>query len=87
MSLHRPITIKTKDPLVRQVFERLNQSPYTIEDLADAVGINKSTLSTWASGRTRNPSAANLQAAFNFLGFKLVVRPMSDPEPSGFTLY
>lgn len=63
------------DPLVRELFARANAKGFTARQIADAVGVAEGTVKHWQMGRV--PGVSNIQAAFNALGYEMVVTPRS----------
>lgn len=64
-------------PLVKRLFAEMDKQQIGVLDMSERSGVNKNTIKDW---RTRTiPSADNLIACFNVLGFELtVVRRKSD---------
>ncbi len=70
----RKLTIPgSAHPLVRRLFEEMNNQQICMLDVAERSGVNKNTLKDW---RVRTiPRVADLEACFNVLGLTLVARP------------
>lgn len=63
-------------PLVRQLFELMNQEMIVMRDIAPKAGIQPCTISTW---RYRSaPTLPLFQAALNALGYDLKIVPLAD---------
>jgi len=59
-------------PLVREMFELLNDQRMVISDIADKSGVRAGTISDWRY--RRSPTVVTFEAALNALGFELVIR-------------
>lgn len=79
MSITHPVTCRSKNPHVRKLFARLNQTEITVQQLAEQIPISSYTIHSWAAGRYA-PSITNLEAAFNVLGYTLIDRPMEPKD-------
>lgn len=60
------------DPLVRGLFEHMNQLGVTYRSVEKSAGLARNHLTKWKSGRA-SPSFSNLQAVCGALGLRLVV--------------
>ena len=65
-------------PLVRQLFEALNSERTTLTELARHSGIQRKTISDWRY--RRRPTVDLLDAAFNALDRRLVVKRIRTPK-------
>jgi hypothetical protein len=63
-------------PLVRQLFELLNDQRVVISDIAEKSGVQAGTISDWRY--RRSPTVVTFEAALNALGFELVIRRRKD---------
>lgn len=63
-------------PLVRKLFEIANRDKTLLCEIAERAGLKRGTIKDWR--HKSNPSVPNLQAAFNALGYELVVRPIRE---------
>ena len=63
---------KKAHPLVRRLFEILNDQHLVVSDIAERAGIKASTISDWRY--RRSPSVQNFEAAINALGYELHIR-------------
>jgi transcriptional regulator with XRE-family HTH domain len=58
-------------PLVRRLFEIINEQRATIQEVADKAGVQRGSISDW---RYRNsPLLSTFEAALNAVGYKLVI--------------
>lgn len=73
-SYHR--NLPPHDPIVRRIFEEIDNQQVAMQDLADRAGVNRVTISAWK--RRNNPSLANIQAVANVLGLEIVIRWKKD---------
>lgn len=63
-------------PLVRRLFTEMNRQQIGVSDMAERVGVSRFTMNGW---RTRHcPRIVELEACYNVLGLRLVVKPVSD---------
>lgn len=63
-------------PLVRRMFELMNEEKVVMRDIAPKAGIQPCTISTW---RYRSaPTLPLFQAALNALGYDLAIVPLRD---------
>ena len=62
-------------PLVRRLFEEMNDQHIGMLDMAERSGVNVNTINDWK--RRCMPSVANLEACYNVLGLTLTPRPHS----------
>jgi transcriptional regulator with XRE-family HTH domain len=59
-------------PLVRRLFDEMNDQKIGILDMAERSGVNKNTLNDW---RTRTvPTVDNLEACMAVLGYELTFK-------------
>lgn len=73
MRMFRRLTIPARaHPLVKRLFEEMNEQQIGVIDIAERSGVNKNTISGWR--HRANPDLINLEACFGVLGHKLVVR-------------
>jgi len=56
-------------PLVRRLFEIMNQQMVCMTDVAPRAGFRRRTLAEW--GARRNPTITNFEAVLNALGYEL----------------
>jgi DNA-binding phage protein len=71
--MFRRLSIPDKaHPLVRRLFEEMNEQCIGIMDLADRAGISRYTLKGWR--KNHSPEINNLEACYSVLGMALVVR-------------
>ncbi len=63
-------------PLVREMFELLNEQRMVISDIAEKSGVRAGTISDWRY--RRSPTVVTFEAALNALGFELVIRRRKD---------
>lgn len=69
-------------PLIRTLVVEMNRQKVSMYDIADRSGVPRQTIYNWRRGTV--PNAANLDAAFNVLGFRLVPMPLNhQPEMKG----
>lgn len=59
-------------PLVRRLFAEMKAQGVSVPDLAAKAGVTDQTIYYWRTAKA--PSVPNLVAAFNALGFDLVVK-------------
>ena len=68
-------------PLVRRLFAEMNHQRIGLTDMAERVGVSRRTMNGW---RTRHcPRIVELEACYNVLGLRLVVKPVIDPGHGG----
>lgn len=60
-------------PLVRRLFELMNEERVCMHDVAARAGVRRGTISDWRYNR--NPQLPVFEAACNALGYELVIRP------------
>jgi DNA-binding XRE family transcriptional regulator len=65
-------------PLVRTLYELLNERKLSISDVARPSGIALNTISEWRY--RRSPSVNSLQAVLNALGHQLAIVPKKDSD-------
>jgi transcriptional regulator with XRE-family HTH domain len=68
-------TLKIPDcghPLVRRLYAEMNNQRVGVNDLAERSGLERNTIQNWK--RTTSPTLANIDAAFNVLGFEVYIR-------------
>lgn len=58
-------------PLVKKLFEQMNQEQIGVLDMSERSGVNKNTINDWKKRSV--PNIANLDACFMVLGKKLHV--------------
>ena len=79
MSMDRFRAIKPPDrahPLVRQMFDEMNEQQCSQQTMSERSGINKNTFRSWRTKAV--PRIDDLEACLNVLGFEIVVRPIKD---------
>lgn len=64
--------IGARDPLVRQMFERMESLPGNIDYHAEQAGIDRWPIYRWRRGKSL-PSLSNLEAMVAALGGRLVI--------------
>lgn len=60
------------DPLVRELFDRLDRLPKSIDFYSEAAGVDRTALSHWRSGNV-GPKLAYFAAMVEALGGRLVI--------------
>lgn len=65
-------------PIVRRLFEEMNEQCIGICDMADRAGISKHTIHEWR--KRCNPTVVNIEACFNVLGLTLAVKRHKSQE-------
>ena len=66
------LTVPKKcDPLVRQVFQLINEQRASLTDVSEKAGVRRCTLSDWRY--RRNPNLLSLQAVVQALGYRLTI--------------
>lgn len=73
----RTLPITNTNPLVVQIFQMLDASDMSQEELAKKVGTDQGTISNWR--RKSNPTLVLLAAAAEALGGSLVILTMDNP--------
>lgn len=63
-------SIKTKDPIVAELFRRAIKSGMTIDQIATRLGCSLQAVSNWKQG-TRSPYSVNLQNLAEVIGYRL----------------
>jgi len=63
-------------PLVRELFESMNEQKVLISDVAEVSGVSKRTISDWRYKRT--PGVENLNAVLNVLNLELTITEIDD---------
>ena len=58
-------------PVVKKLFQEMQDQQISVLDMADKSGINKNTLKDWRTRTT--PRIADIEACFGVLGMKLIV--------------
>lgn len=66
-------------PLVRQLFELMNDQKIMIADVAEPSGISRNTISEWRYRRA--PSVVSLEAVLNSFGYQLKIVKKDCDEP------
>lgn len=69
-----------KDPMIDQVRTIVQDSHMTYTAIADASGVNRSTISNWLDGNVKKPQAATFNAVLRACGFKLSITPIHAVE-------
>lgn len=73
MRMFRRLSVpKHAHPLVRTLFEEMNEQQIGVIDIAERSGVNKNTITGWR--KRASPDLVNIEACFNVLGQSLVVR-------------
>lgn len=77
MRMFRRLTIPARaHPLVKRLFEEMNEQQVGVLDMADRSGVNKNTITGWRFRAA--PDLINLEACYSVLGRSLVVRSTKD---------
>jgi len=63
-------------PLVRQMFDEMNEQQCTQATMSERSGINKNTFRSWRTKAV--PRIDDLEACLNVLGLEIVIRPIKD---------
>lgn len=72
----RAITIPTSGPpLIRRLFQIINQRRFSVASLALRSGVQKDTIHGWRG--KFSPTLANFEAVLNALGYQLAIVPMA----------
>ncbi len=71
-SSNRLLPRKHGPQVLRDMFELIRKSPYTVHELAEKAGVDYSNLSDW--GRVSIPRLDSFEATVNALGYKLVIQ-------------
>jgi len=67
------LTPRTKGPqIVRDFFELIRHSKYTVQEIADIAGLDRQTVLEW--GKSKSPRLFTFEAAVNAAGYKLVLQ-------------
>lgn len=66
-------------PLVRELFEIMNQHQLLIDDVVNGSGVKRAAVSEWR--HRRSPSLTSFEAVLSNMGYKLVIE--EDIEPDG----
>lgn len=64
-------------PIVRWIWQQINDQRASQEDVAERAGINSSTLRKWRDG-VRSPRVVELEAVVNVLGYRLKIVMQED---------
>lgn len=75
-SNNRLLPRKHGPQIVRDFFELVRKSEFTVQEIAEMAGIDKTNLLCW--GRTKSPMLFTFEAAVNTLGYKLVLQPIDN---------
>lgn len=81
----RAITIPTNGPpLIRRLFQIINQRRFSVASLALRAGVQKDTIHGWRG--KFSPTVANFEAVLNALGYELAIVPLAE-KPAHPTLH
>ena len=67
---------KHAHPLVRRLYAEMNDQQTTMTEVAERAGLRRCSVGDW--GRKQSPRIADLEAAFNVLGLRLVVEAIPE---------
>lgn len=79
MTRSRKVKCDARIPLVREFFRLVNESDRSVSDIAAEVGTYSQTIFGWAGPKHYAPKIDTLEAAFNVMGYKLVLAPLTEP--------
>ena len=64
----------TGDPIVRKLFEIINERQLDMKDVGKTIGFWPYTLTRWKHGET-NPSMLDVQNLAQYLGYEIILKP------------
>jgi hypothetical protein len=76
---YRRTPVESNHPLVRLLWEKIDESPLSLTAISRKAGFTHSTLEKWRNG-SRLPSLMNIEAAFGALGYTITVTAIKEPE-------
>lgn len=78
----RVVICHSRSPHVQELIRLVNETDHKMAFFAREVGVADTTVMDWCNVNHGGPSITNMEAAFNVLGYTLVIQPLTEtPKP------